>query len=99
LLLVLPLLAGPALAQERPGCWVPYAAFEEHVRHIDAESCPAGGPAPGDGFCRIAIFQGSITVHEFRAVDDQPCLTAAHRMELADFLARNGTGPGAHRPR
>lgn len=93
------LLAGPALAQSPPTCWVPYTEFEEHVRHIDAESCPPGGPAQSEGFCRFAIFQDSITVYEFREVGGQPCLTAARRMDLADFLARNGIGPGGQRPR
>lgn len=98
-LLLLPFLAGPAFAETPATCWVPYAEFEGHVRHIDAEACPPGGPAEGEGFCRLAIFQDGITVYEFREVGGQPCLTAARRMDLTDFLARHRVAPGVQRPR
>ena len=97
--LLLLLLASPLRAEPPAACWVPYAEFEGHVRHIDAEACPPGGPARGEGFCRLAIVQDAITVDAFREVGGQPCLTAARRMSLADFLARHGLAPGGERPR
>lgn len=99
LLPALLLLAGPALAQAPQSCWVPYAEFEGHVSHIDAEDCPPGFGPEGEGFCRIAIQQDSITLYTFQEVGGQPCLVGVRRMDLAYFLSRYGVGPGSQPPR
>lgn len=92
--LTLALALPPAtLAANEPNCWVPYAAFEETVKHFDVERCPGeDAPTPEQGFCRMAIEGAALIVYVFRhdAGAGGPCLVAARRFDAAEFLARFG---------
>ncbi|MCU0889712.1 MAG: hypothetical protein MUC64_17205 [Rubritepida sp.] len=81
-----------ALAAQETRCWVPYAAFEEHVRHFDVERCPGDDPKPEEGFCRMVVEGTSLVVFAFRhdAGGDGPCLVEVRRFEFPAFRERFG---------
>jgi hypothetical protein len=87
------LLLAPGLAAAQGlTCWVPYAAFEEHVRHFDVNRCPGDLVRPEEGFCRLAIAEDAVVIYAFRHNDPAggPCLVGAERLAIAEFLRRFG---------
>jgi hypothetical protein len=88
------LLFAPGLAAAQGlSCWVPYAAFEAHVRHLDIGRCPGDQVPAREGFCRLAIEGDSVVIYAFRHNDEAggPCLVHAERQSLDAFLRRFGT--------
>lgn len=91
LALLLALAPLPALAQEAQ-CWVPYAGFEETVRHFDLARCPDNDPKPEEGFCRSVIQGGDIFIYVFEHVAEAggPCLIRVDRMPFNDWARARG---------
>lgn len=73
-------------AQADTDCPIPYSAFEGVVPHFDIKACPAGMATEEEGFCRISLENGVVTIYEFRYTAEDACLSNIRPADKTDYL-------------